>query len=125
VQGVGADGSTGGGDLADVWALFTDLWPALLALFLSHGYSFVTNFIGRQEYRRRTVGDQMGDPYSRIVFMHLVLIFGGGLSLLLGGPTLVLIAVIALKIVFDLRAHIKQHGGKKSTPVRRQSNRTE
>jgi hypothetical protein len=116
VQGVGADGATSGGDLADVWALFTDLWPALLALFLSHGYSFVTNFIGRQEYRRRTVGDQMGDPYSRIIFMHLVLIFGGGLSLLLGGPTLVLIGVIALKIFFDLRAHIRQHGGKNKKP---------
>jgi len=113
VQGVGADGNAGGGDLGEVWALFRDLWPALLALFLSHGYSFVANFVGRQEYRRRTVKDQMGDPYSRIVFMHLVLIFGGGLTLILGGPTLVLIGVIALKIFFDLRAHIRQHGGKK------------
>jgi hypothetical protein len=58
----------------------------------------------------------MGDPYSRIIFMHLVLIFGGGLSLLLGGPTLVLIGVIALKIFFDLRAHIRQHGGKNKKP---------
>lgn len=118
VQGTGTFGSdTGGnpsGDLVEVWALFGNLWPALLALFLSHGYSFVTNFLGRQEYRRRTVGDQMGDPYSRILFMHLVLIFGGGLVMLLGSPVPVLIAVIGLKIWFDLRAHIKQHGGKKA-----------
>ena len=102
------------GDLGEVWALFGDLWPALLALFVSHGYSFVTNFLGRQEYKRRTVNHQMGEPYSRIVFMHLVLIFGGFLVMLLGSPVPVLIAVIALKVFFDLRAHIREHGGKKA-----------
>ncbi|RPH98804.1 MAG: hypothetical protein EHM68_03100 [Lysobacterales bacterium] len=114
VKGPGTFGGEPGGDLSEVWALFGDLWPALLALFLSHGYSFVTNFLGRQEYRRRTVSHQMGEPYGRIVFMHLVLIFGGFLVLLLGSPVPVLIAVIGLKVFLDLRAHIRQHGGKKA-----------
>jgi hypothetical protein len=118
VKGPGTFGSgpggDPGGDLNEVWALFGDLWPALLALFVSHGYSFVTNFLGRQEYRRRTVNQQMGEPYGRIMFMHLVLIFGGFLVMLLGSPVPVLIAVIGLKIWFDLRAHIRQHGGKKA-----------
>ncbi len=104
----GVTGSDGGGDLAEVAALFVSLWPALLALFISHGYSFWTNFIGRQEYRNRSVRDQMREPYSRIVFMHLVLIAGGGLSLALGDPTPVLLLVIAAKIWMDLRAHRKQ-----------------
>jgi hypothetical protein len=56
----------------------------------------------------------MGEPYGRIMFMHLVLIFGGFLVMLLGSPVPVLIAVICLKIGFDLRAHIRQHGGKKA-----------
>ena len=111
VKGI-QDGGTGG-DLAEVGQLFVDLWPALLALFLSHGYSFFANFLGRQEYRGRTVGDQMGEPYSRIVFMHLVLIFGGGLTLILGGPAPVLLLVIGAKIWFDLRAHLKQRQPKK------------
>ena len=51
----------------------------------------------------------MSEPYSRIIFMHLVLIFGGGLSLVLGEPTPVILGVIALKIFFDIRAHLKQH----------------
>ncbi len=97
-----------GGDLADVVRLFAGLGPALLALFLSHGYSFVTNFLGRREYRGRTVQNQMSEPYSRIVFMHLVLIFGGGLTLVIGAPTPVLVIVIALKVFFDIRAHLKQ-----------------
>ena len=109
VEGFGKGGSATGGDLTEVAALFVSLWPALLALFLSHGFSFFTNFIGRGEYRGRSVKDQMGEPYSRIVFMHLVLIFGGGLTLVLGSPAPVLLVVIALKVWFDLRAHLKQH----------------
>lgn len=99
----------GGGDLGDVAALFVTLWPALAALFLSHAYSFFTNFVGRGEYRRRTVKDQMGEPYGRIIFMQLVLILGGGLSMIIGQTTPVLLAVIALKIYFDVRAHVKEH----------------
>jgi hypothetical protein len=101
---------TSGGDLAEVAALFVRLWPALLALFLSHGYSFLVNFVGRREYQGRTVKDQMTEPYGRIVFMHLALIIGGGLTMLLGGPTPVLLLVIGAKIWFDLRAHLKERG---------------
>jgi len=97
------------GDLSDVAKLFVILWPALAALFASHAYSFFTNFLGRGEYRKRTVKDQMSEPYGRIVFMQLVLIFGGGISMILGQIEPVLIAVIGLKIYFDVRAHIKEH----------------
>jgi len=40
--------------------------------------------------------------------MHLVLIFGGGISLVIGQIAPVLIAVIGLKIYFDVRAHIRE-----------------
>jgi len=96
-------------DLADVARLFIGLWPALAALFVSHAYSFYTNFVRRREYRRRTVGNQMSEPYSRIIFMQLVLILGGGLSMIIGQTGPVLMGVIALKIYFDVKAHIKEH----------------
>ena len=106
----GPDGANGAnGDLAEVAKLFVILWPALLALSISHAYSFFANFMGKGEFRKRTVSGQMSEPYSRIIFMHLVLIFGGGLSLVLGQTELVLMAVIAAKIYVDLRAHIKEH----------------
>lgn len=41
--------------------------------------------------------------------MHLVLIIGGGLSLVIGQTGPVLLGVIALKIFFDARAHLKEH----------------
>jgi len=97
------------GDLAEVSQLFINLWPALLALFASHGFSYYQNFLGRKEFRGKTMNSQMTEPYNRIIFMHLVLILGGGLSLVLGGATPVLIIVIGLKIYFDIKAHLKQH----------------
>ncbi|MEE4294822.1 MAG: DUF6498-containing protein [Xanthomonadales bacterium] len=111
IYGIFVEGFAGGGpsdSLQNVAALFIGLWPALLALTLSHGYSFFANFLGKGEYRRRTVSNQMNEPYSRIVFMHLVLIFGGGLAMFLGEPTIVILIVIALKILVDIRAHVRQ-----------------
>jgi hypothetical protein len=104
-------GMVSGDDLADVTQLFVALWPALAALFISHAFSFYKNFLGRHEYRGRTLNQQMTEPYSRIIFMHLVLILGGGLTVALGGPSPVLILVISFKIYFDVKAHLKQHAG--------------
>ncbi len=95
--------------LNEVWQMFYGLWPPLLALFLSHGYSFLHNFVGRGEYRGRTINEQMSEPYSRIIFMHLVIIFGGGLTLVLGDSTPVLLLIMGLKILFDVRAHLREH----------------
>ena len=107
-------GMVAGEDLAGVTQLFITLWPALAALFVSHAFSFYKNFLGRFEYRGRTMNQQMTEPYSRIIFMHLVLIFGGGLTMVLGNPAPVLLIVIGLKIYFDVKAHLKQHAGNQS-----------
>jgi hypothetical protein len=106
-------GDWSGGDLVDVLRVFTELWPALTVLFASHALSFFMNFLGRNEYRDRTMENLMSEPYSRIVFMHLVLIFGGGLTLILGESTLVLLLAIAAKIWIDVRAHLAQREGKR------------
>mgnify|MGYP001817653329 FL=1 len=101
-------GDLSAGNLTDVAKTFTDLWPALALLFASHALSFFVNFMGRQEYRQRTMENLMSEPYSRIIFVHLVIIFGGGLALVLGEPTPVLLLVIVLKTWVDVRAHLKQ-----------------
>lgn len=106
VEGFSSDS---GGDLAGVAAMFGRLWPAIAGLFISHGLSFYLNFMGRGEYRGRTVKTQMTEPYSRILFMHLVLILGGGAALVLGDTLPVLMVIIAAKIAVDLRAHLRQH----------------
>jgi hypothetical protein len=94
--------------------LFVPLWPALLALLVSHGVSFYTNFLGRKEYVGRKVQEQMAEPYKRIIVMHVTIIFGGWMILLLRSPVPALILLIALKTAVDLRAHRREHGDKAS-----------
>ena len=80
-----------------------------MALFISHGVSFVTNFVGQKEYEGMTVQKQMAAPYRRIIMMHLTLIFGGFVTMTLGDPVPVLLIFILVKIIVDVRAHLKEH----------------
>jgi hypothetical protein len=105
IQGIDSTSSV---KLEEVAIFFTALWPALAALFISHGISFIQNFIGHQEYRNKTVGKQMHEPYQRIIFMHMVIIIGAFMMSIMGDSTVVLMLVIAAKIVVDIRAHVKE-----------------
>ncbi len=105
IQGIDSTSSV---KLEEVAIFFTTLWPALAALFISHGISFIQNFIGHQEYRNKTVGKQMHEPYQRIIFMHMVIIIGAFMMSITGDSTMVLMLVIAAKIVVDIRAHVKE-----------------
>jgi hypothetical protein len=92
-------------------ALFVPLWTAMLAMLVSHGVSFFSNFIGRREYRGRTGVVQMFEPYRRVVLMHATLILGGFAVLALGQPVYALLVLVALKIAMDLRAHRRERRG--------------
>ncbi len=82
--------------------------PAVV-LFLSHGFSFVWNHLGRGEYKRAGLNELMARPYGRIVILHLTIIFGGFLIMTLGSPIAGLLLLVALKIGFDLKAHLREH----------------
>ncbi len=115
VYGFFLDGFAGGGPepgaRAALTGLFLPLWPALAALFVSHGVSFAVNFLGQREYAGATVQNLMAAPYKRIVVMHLTIIFGGWLAMLLKTPAPALALLIVLKIAADLRAHTREHAG--------------
>jgi hypothetical protein len=89
--------------------IFVPLWPALAALFISHGVSFFTNYLPRREYLGTDLKTQMGEPYKRIIVMHLTIILGGFLTMLLRTPAAALLLLIALKTATDLYAHRKEH----------------
>lgn len=86
------------------------LWTALTFL-LSHIFSMLINFFGKKEYEGRLANEQMFFPYGRIIIMHIVIIFGGGLVMLLGQPLIALIMLIGLKVMFDMAAHTMEHDG--------------
>ncbi len=94
--------------VADSIRQYALLAPAA-GLFLSHGFSFVWNFLGKGEYKKAGFKALMARPYSRIIVLHLTIIFGGFLVMALESPVLGLLLLLTLKVGFDLGAHIREH----------------
>ncbi len=82
---------------------------AMGALFLSHGVSFVYNYLIKGEYTRIKPDRLMGSPYARIVIMHMAVLFGAFLTVALGSPVGILIVLVALKTSLDVIFHLRQH----------------
>ena len=85
------------------------LWIAVAALLLSHGFSFVRNYVAAQEYRRVTLKQLMGQPYGRVVVLHIAIIGGGFLVMALGAPVFGLALLVVLKVIMDVGAHLREH----------------
>ena len=83
-------------------------WP-VVGLFVSHGISFIRNFIYGQQYLSLKVKDIMMRPYKRIVLMHVVIILGAVLIMKLGSPVALLSLLIFLKVALDIWLHVKIH----------------
>jgi Family of unknown function (DUF6498) len=95
-----------GSALATLWQ--RSFWIGVTAIFVSHLYSFFTNYIGRGEYKKASLMLLMHRPYGRIVAMHLAIVFGAGLVMWLGSPLPMLLVLIAAKTALDMRLHEKE-----------------
>lgn len=94
----------------DLFAL-PDLGPLVLvglALVISHGASFLFNWIGRGEYRTATPNGETSAPYGRVVVLHLTIIFGAMAVAILGAPVWALVVMVVLKTAADLQAHLAE-----------------
>lgn len=100
-----------------LFSVITTLWkehPAgmewsVLCLFVSHGISFVQNFIIGKEYTRLSMEQMMQRPYTRIVMLHIALIAGAAPTMLLGSPVPLVCLLVLGKIIIDIRLHEKSH----------------
>jgi Family of unknown function (DUF6498) len=94
------------------------LYWAILALAISHFISFFYNYIGKGEYKKANLNELMGQPYGRVVVLHLTIIIGGFLVAALGSPAFALVLLIAIKAFIDILAHVRQHSrySQKSQP---------
>jgi hypothetical protein len=94
---------------------------ALLALLLSHAVSFSVNYVGKGEYKQASLQQLMGQPYSRVVLLHITILFGGFIVMALGSPVYALLLLILLKTLIDVQAHLLEHrkyrSGKAQDPV--------
>ncbi|MFI5235842.1 MAG: DUF6498-containing protein [Gemmatimonadales bacterium] len=81
---------------------------AVLALLLSHGFSFVWNYLLGGEYKNVQLQLLMGQPYARIVILHLVVLGGAFLVAAVGSPLPALVLLVALKTGVDVAAHRRE-----------------
>lgn len=87
--------------------------PLLLvfvSLVISHGVSFVSNFVRGKEWQRPLdAGQLMGAAYKRVIILHLVLVAGAFPILFLGQPIWGLVLLVTLKVTVDLWSHAREH----------------
>ena len=80
-------------------------WIGIAAIAASHLFSLLTNFVAGGEYRRTSINELMTRPYGRIIVLQLAILLGAALIEWLRTPFGLLLALIAVKIVMDLRLH--------------------
>ena len=93
----------------DIMGFVSKLILPLGALFISHGFSFIVNFLYKGEYKTYDEGMLMVQPYKRVVVMHLTIIFSGFVILPFGSGVAVVILSL-IKFIIDINAHIWEHG---------------
>jgi len=82
---------------------------AVLALFVSHGVSFVQNYLLKREYATAKPDKLMGSPYGRVVVMHVAILAGGFLTMAIGSPAPLLVVLVGLKTILDVNLHNREH----------------
>ena len=90
---------------------------AILALFLSHGVSFVYNYLLKNEYKTAKSKHLMGAPYGRVVIMHIAILGGGFLTMAIGSPAALLLLLVLLKTIVDINLHLRGHNKAQSKLV--------
>lgn len=92
------------------WQLLTryQLGWSLLGLVISHGVSFVSNYLIGGERHRAYFGVLLFQPYVRVIGMHLVVLFGAVALVFFNAPSFALVLLVLLKIGIDLRAHLAE-----------------
>lgn len=86
------------------------LFWALAGVVISHGVSFLGNFLLAGEFRRTTTKDLMGAPYSRIMILHVTILGGAFVVAGLGQPVYALALLVLIKIAVDVTAHLRERG---------------
>lgn len=81
---------------------------AIAALFFSHGISFVYNYFYKGERNRTSLQKLMGQPYKRVVVLHIAVLFGGFLTMVLGSPVGVLLILVLMKTGIDVKMHMRE-----------------
>lgn len=115
VDGVFTPFPTAGTDMTTGFELGSVLL-AVIALAISHGLSFLFNYLGRGEYLRASAAQQMFAPYGRLMVLHITIIVGGMAIAFTGAPAAALAILVVLKTVLDIGFHLAEHRKRSAPP---------
>lgn len=96
----------------DAWSpdVQRELAIAGLGFLVSHGISFATHYLGGGEFRQADARVELFRPYLRVFVQQVVAILGFWIALTLGGARIgPVLALVACKLLLDLRAHLRLH----------------
>lgn len=85
------------------------MWTAI-SFFISHFVSLIMRLY-RREFKDSVPTVQLFAPYSRVMVMHIVVLFGAFLIELLGSPIYAVLLLVVIKTVIDLAAHLREGRG--------------
>lgn len=89
---------------------FSGVLIGIVSLFVSHGISFYRNYLQSEEYSEISANELMSQPYSRVMVMHFVIILSMfGMQFFGSFQQAALIILVVMKMIADIRAHIKEH----------------
>ncbi|MHA2407280.1 MAG: DUF6498-containing protein [Candidatus Ranarchaeia archaeon] len=86
--------------------IYSILWFPIILMVLSHGYSFVTNYIGKKEYKTGSARMFFTQPYSRIFAMQFAVIFGAFALFAIPYGIIPILILGPIKLVADLIMHL-------------------
>lgn len=110
-----ADGGSSGGFMeimVGLEAVGVGVGVAAAILFVSHGVSFVLNFVGRAEYKRSNVLMLLFKPYLRMALVLVVLAVGFAGAVAspdLSRTTGFAVGVVLIKLLVDAASHVLEH----------------
>ena len=106
------------GNLIDFLNYLYNVKTAVIALFISHGFSFFENFIMRGENKNTSIGDMFIAPYPRIIIMHITIVIGAFAMMIFKLNNSFMIIFVLLKILFDIKAPLEKKKDLKSNELR-------
>jgi len=95
------------GTMTGLFVRYQLVW-ASVAFFISHGISYVTNYLKKREYNKMTFDHLVYEPFLRLFAMQFIVLLGG--FIIVGfGSIFSLVPLVLFKIYLDIIAHQKYH----------------
>lgn len=110
VVAVAGGGMQGGDPLEAAKMVWADKWDyavPVAAMVIYYLGDFV-RWLRDGEWRGVDVGTQMGDPYGRIIVLHISILFGAGFVVALGQPAAAVALLAILKTFYETHTTVKR-----------------